>query len=324
MRRILFSLLTLFAICLPLVLFQCKPDWKQNSGDPFTKAYWENRLLENDIVAYPRFFLVEGRVTGLYQSPLTIRSSTDGTTVTLQQNGSFSMFIYGSPKYFQIEFPGQPTEVHCQVTTRGAWDGFKIYDVLITCPFAKTVVSSKTILWDRCTHGSTWNPFGNQNGDGFGDCSFGSATPLRFCTTEDGYDAVTNPNACNNGSNALPVAKGEVYQSCQSQNQTKIYQRENWRIPLFTEMFSVIRCSETNSGVITGEDGCTAVGNGTKYAGATADPILFPNAVADHYWGPQTFPAGGDIQVTTVNFNPGNEAYLNKDLPAYVRCVSDL
>lgn len=185
-------------------------------------------------------------------------------------------------------------------------------------------MSSKTILWDRCTYGSTWNPFGNRNGDGFGDCSIGNPEALRFCSTEDGYNSSTNPNACNDGSNTLPVSKGAVYQSCVSQNQSKIYQRENWRIPLFTEMFSVIRCSETNSGVITGEDGCLTVGDATKYAGATMDPILFPNAVADHYWGPQTFPAGGDIQVTTVNFNPGNEAYLNKDIPAYVRCVSDL
>ncbi|MCG6152493.1 DUF1566 domain-containing protein [Leptospira bandrabouensis] len=302
----------------------CNPDWKHNSGDPFTKTYWENRLLENDIIAYPRFFFIEGLVTGLNQTPLTILSPSDGSSITVNGNGPFKMFVFASPKYLQLTFPTQPSNVHCMVWDRGNWDGFSLVNVQISCPFAKTIVSGKTLLWDRCTYGSSWNPLGNSLGEGLGDCSRGNPEPLQFCTAADGYDSATNPNACNGGINSQLVSVGAVYRSCVSRNTSKAYQRENWRLPLYTEMFSVIRCSETNTGEITGEDGCLTVGNATKYPGATADPILFPNAQPAHYWGPQTFPGLGDVQVITVNFDPGNESYLNKDLNAFVRCVSDL
>lgn len=322
------NFLHLFKVALVLGIFLlnlfCLPDWKQNSGDPFTKEYWENRLLENDIIAYQRTFLVEGNVTGLNQTTLTILSSSDGSYTTVNGNGFFSMLVYASPKYLQLTIPTQPSNVHCIVWDRGDWDGFKLINVQISCPFAKTVVSGKTLLWDRCTYGSSWNPMGNTVGEGLGDCSIGNPEPLQFCTAKDGYNSTTNPNACNGGNNSQLVSVGDVYRSCVSRSALKAYQRENWRLPLYTEMFSVIRCSATNTGVITGEDGCSAVGDSTKYSGATADPILFPNAQAAHYWGPQTFPGLGDVQGITVNFDPGNESYLNKDLNAFVRCVSDL
>ncbi|EOQ96008.1 PF07603 family protein [Leptospira wolbachii serovar Codice str. CDC] len=316
----------LAALLLGILLFVvcCHPDGRHNSGDPLSKEYWENRLLENDIVAYPRSFLVEGFVTGLNQTSLTILSRTDGSAITVNGNGPFSLSVFASPKYLQLEFPTQPSNVHCIVWDRGDWDGFKLINVQISCPFAKSIVSGKTLLWDRCTYGSTWNPFGTSVGIGKGDCSIGSAEPLRFCTVAEGYNSTTNPNACNGGINTQLVSAGAVYQSCVSRSSSKSYQRDQWRLPLYTEMFSVIRCSDTNTGVITGEDGCITVGDATTYPGATADPILFPNAKAAHYWSAQTFAGLGDVQAYMVDFDGGKESYMNKDSLAYVRCVSDL
>ncbi|TGM56804.1 DUF1566 domain-containing protein [Leptospira vanthielii] len=312
-----------FLLGILLFIVCCNPDWKHNSGDPFTEVYWENRLLDNDIVTYPRSFLVEGLVTGLNQSPLRILSPTDGSSITVKDNGSFSLFVFASPKYLQLEFPTQPSNVHCIVWDRGDWDGFKLINVHISCPFAKTIVSGKTLLWDRCTYGSTWNPFGTSVGIGKGDCS-GNAEPLRFCTAAEGYNSATNPNACNGGINTQLVSAGAVYQSCASRSSAKVYKRDQWRLPLYTEMFSVIRCSDTNNGEITGEDGCTTVGDATTYPGAKADPILFPNAQATFYWSSQTYAGTGDRQTYMINFDLGSESYLDKDLLGFVRCVSDL
>ncbi|MCW7462500.1 Lcl C-terminal domain-containing protein [Leptospira limi] len=301
----------------------CNLDWKHNAGDPFTKEYWRTRFLEEWFVAYPRIFVIQGRVSGLYQNSLKLVSSSDGTSVSISANGSFSMTVFASPKYFDIQISSQPDNLHCIVWDRGVWDGTNQTNMLITCPFAKTVVLGKTLLWDRCTFGSSWNPEGNGTGIGNGDCSIGTATALNYCTTGEGYNATTNPNACNGGNNSFLVDKGPIFSACLNSRNSKRYGQSNWRLPLYTEMFSIIRCSATNTGVITGEDGCLTVGDATKYPGATADPILFPGTIADNYWSSQTFPAGGDIQAYMINFNPGNESYLNKDQFAYVRCVSE-
>ncbi|MCW7472501.1 Lcl C-terminal domain-containing protein [Leptospira levettii] len=298
-------------------------DWKHNAGDPFTKDYWQTRFVEDWLVAYPRTFVIEGKVSGLYQNVITIVSSSDGTSLPISANGTFSMTVFASPKYFDIRISVQPDNLHCIVWDRGIWNGTKQYNIQITCPFAKTIVSGKTLLWDRCTYGTSWNPDGNSTGIGNGDCTLGNATALSFCTTGEGYNPATNPNACNDGNNSLLVDSGPIFSACLNSRNSKRYGSSNWRLPLYTEMFSIIRCSATNTGVITGEDGCLTVGDATKYPGATADPILFPGTIADNYWSSQTFPGGGDIQAYMINFNPGNESYLNKDLLAYVRCVSE-
>lgn len=309
-----------------LILFfflHCQIDWKHNAGDPFTKDFWETRFLEDWLVAYPRTFVIQGKVTGLYQSQLTILSTSDGTSLPIPTNGSFSMTVFASPKYFDIRISPEPDNLHCIVWDRGVWDGSNQVNLMITCPMAKTNVSGKTLFWDRCTFGSSWNPDGNSTGVGNGDCSFGTASLLNFCTSAEGYNSSTNPNACNGGSNALLVDRGPVFSSCLNHRVSNRYGSSNWRLPLYTEMFSIIRCSATNTGVITGEDGCLTVGDATKYPGATADPILFPGTIAAHYWSSQTFPGVGDVQAYMINFDPGNESYLNKDLSAYVRCVSE-
>ncbi|TGL37506.1 DUF1566 domain-containing protein [Leptospira perdikensis] len=282
------------------------------------------RFVEEWIVAHPRPFTIRGTVTGLNNSPLVVRSPTDGSYTTVPTNGSFALSVYASPKYIQLDFPTQPADVHCMVWDRGIWTGDGFINAKITCPFVRTVVNGKTLLWDRCTYGSSWNPDGTSIGVGKGDCSVGSPQSLSFCTVAEGYNASTNPNACNSGNNSLLVNVGQVYTSCLARTVSSSYLRTFWRLPFYQEMFSVIRCSATNTGVITGEDGCASVGDMTKYAGATADPILFPNAQAARYWSSQTFQALGDQQTYMVDFNIGNQSYEFKDATGFVRCVSEL
>ncbi|MBM9545729.1 DUF1566 domain-containing protein [Leptospira sp. 201903074] len=301
----------------------CKPDWKKNAGDPNTGEFWETRLTEEWIVAHPRPFTIRGTVTGLNNSNLTILSPSDGSYMTVSSNGYFEMAVFASPKYIQLNFPTQPIDVHCVVWDRGIWTGDGFINTKITCPFVRTVVSGKTLLWDRCTYGSSWNPDGTSIGVGKGDCSIGAAQALRFCTASEGYNSTTNPNACNGGVNTQLANIGPVFQSCLNRYSTNAYGRNNWRLPFFAEMFSVIRCSATNTGIITGEDGCSTVGDMTKYAGATADPILFPNAQASRYWSSQTFQALGDEQAYMVDFNIGNQSYEFKDATGFARCVSE-
>ncbi|TGL91011.1 DUF1566 domain-containing protein [Leptospira congkakensis] len=301
----------------------CKLEWN-NPGDPTTQAFWETRVTEEWIVAHPRPFTIRGMVTGLNNSPVVILSPSDGSYTSVSANGSFELSVFASPKYIQLDFSTQPTDVHCMLWDLGTWTGDGFINTKITCPFVRTVVSGKTLLWDRCTYGSSWNPDGTSIGVGKGDCSLGTAQTLNFCTSAEGYNSSSNPNACNGGVNTQHVNIGPVFQSCSSRNLASAYLRKNWRLPLYTEMFSVIRCSATNTAEITGEDGCATVGDYTKYSGATADPVLFPNAQVFRYWSSQTFPALGDEQAYTVNFNLGNQSYEFKDATGYVRCVSDL
>lgn len=302
----------------------CSPDWKKNAGDPYTNEFWETRLVEEWIVAHPRSFTIRGTVTGLNNSAVVVRSPTDGSYTTFAVNGTFSLSVFASPKYIQLDFPTQPTDVHCIVWDMGAWTGEGFINAKITCPFVRTVVGGKTLLWDRCTYGSSWNPDGTSVGIGKGDCSNGSPQALSFCTTSEGYHDTTNPNACNGGVNTALVNIGPVYSSCLSRSASSAYRRSQWRLPLYEEMFSVIRCSDENTEVITGEDGCASFGNPNVYAGVKADSVLFPNAVAAMYWSSQTFQALGDTLVYMVNFNIGNQSYELKDATGYVRCVSEL
>ncbi|EMY61469.1 Lcl domain-containing protein [Leptospira terpstrae] len=304
-------------------MFFCKPDWRKNPGDPYTNEFWETRLTEEWIVAHPRPFTIKGTVTGLNNSPLTILSPSDGSYTTVVTNGSFTLSVFASPKYIQLDFPTQPVDVHCMVWDRGTWTGDGFINTKVTCPFVRTIVGGKSLLWDRCTYGSSWNPEGTSIGVGKGDCTFGALQALVFCTASDGYNASTNPNACNGGVNTALVDKGPVYASCLDRSNSNAYGRKNWRLPFFAEMFSIIRCSATNTGEITGEDGCSTVGDTTKYPGATADPVLFPNAQAARYWSTQTFQALGDQQTYMVDFNIGNQSYEFKDASGYVRCVSE-
>lgn len=317
--RILFFIYLIFSF----LSLGCKLEWN-NPSDPRTNSFWQTRLVNEWIVAHPRPFTIKGTVSGLNTSSVIIRSPFDGRYITVSSNGNFEMSVFASPKYIQLDFPIQPNDVHCMVWDMGTWTGEGYINTKITCPFVRTVVNGKTLLWDRCTFGSTWNPEGTNIGVGKGDCSIGSPQPLSFCTATDGYDASTNPNACNAGNNTQLVNMGAVYQTCVSRNLQSLYSRKNWRLPFYQEMFSVIRCSATNTGVITGEDGCSTVGDATKYSGATADPVLFPNAQAARYWSPQTFPALGDQQTYMVDFNIGNQSYEFKDATGFVRCVSEL
>lgn len=296
----------------------CSPDWKKNAGDPYTNEFWETRLVEEWIVAHPRAFTIRGTVTGLNNSAVVVRSPTDGSFTNVAVNGTFSLSVFASPKYIQLDFPTQPTDVHCIVWDMGAWTGDGFINAKITCPFVRTVVGGKTLLWDRCTYGSSWNPDGTSVGIGKGDCSLGALQALTFCTIADGYNSSTNPNACNGGLITSLVTTGAVYSSCLGRNSIKSYGRNSWRLPFYTEMFSVIRCSDTNTGEITGEDGCTSVGDNTFYPGAKADPILFPNAQMADYWSAQTFP-GIQSQAYMVDFNLGRESYMEKDQSAFVR-----
>ncbi|TGK91599.1 DUF1566 domain-containing protein [Leptospira brenneri] len=306
-----------------LLCFSCKLEWN-NPSDPSTQAFWETRLAEEWIVAYPRSFSIQGTVTGLNTSPVVLRSASDGSYISVSTNGPFRLDVFASPKYIQLDFPTQPTDVHCIVWDKGTWTGDGFVNAKITCPFVRTNVAGKTLLWDRCTYGSSWNPDGTSIGVGKGDCSNGAVQALSFCTISEGYNDTTNPNACNGGVNTALVNTGAVYSSCLGRSHSQSYGRGNWRLPFYTEMFSVIRCSATNTGVITGEDGCTTVGDMTKYSGATADPILFPNAQVARYWSSQTFQALGDTSVYMVDFNIGNQSYEFKDATGYVRCVSEL
>ncbi|WP_232373651.1 Lcl domain-containing protein [Leptospira chreensis] len=280
-------------------------------------------MVEEWIVAHPRAFIIRGTVTGLNNSAVVVRSPTDGSFTNVAVNGTFSLSVFASPKYIQLDFPTQPTDVHCMVWDMGAWTGEGFINAKITCPFVRTVVGGKTLLWDRCTYGSSWNPDGTSIGVGKGDCSTGAPQSLSFCTAANGYNDTTNPNACNGGLNTELVNSGPVYSSCVARNVSVSYGRSQWRLPFYAEMFSVIRCSATNTGVITGEDGCAGVGDTTKYSGATADPILFPNAQVARYWSSQTFPALGDQQTYMVDFNLGNQSYEFKDATGFVRCVSE-
>ncbi|WP_246838300.1 hypothetical protein [Leptospira meyeri] len=78
-------------ITLGIFLFAigCSSDWKKNAGDPFTKEFWETRLIDEWIVAYPRSFTIKGTVSGLNSSSVIIRSPSDGSYSTVSANGSF-------------------------------------------------------------------------------------------------------------------------------------------------------------------------------------------------------------------------------------------
>ncbi|MBI3395881.1 MAG: DUF1566 domain-containing protein [Spirochaetia bacterium] len=268
----------------------------------------------SNLAAETRNITLVGTVSGLVTGASLVLANNGKELPAIKANGKFNLEVPVDSQY-TITIQTQPANLRC-IVQDGSGAASKSKPILVTCPMA----FHNSLIWNRCTHGQTWNAAaGNCTGSGKAN-SFG-AVQVRFCDKND--------NTCNEGTDGGHLASGDAFDACNRLNSGNAgFGIRTWRLPLKAELAGLVVCTDNTPVPLNdyGKDPYKCGYKAGKYVttgwkSPALNNELFPNTMSLEYWSASPHTSKSSAWYTA--FQNGWTHMASKANRSYVRCVAD-